>query len=1088
MQSISKDPHVLKFVHAKKTNIRSHGSNLHQSLLDGLSTMEGISNQMVDSLDTLCEQFPRLWFLSYREVIQLLSFHPTPFTLQPFVCRCFKGVRRLEEDCEIPSNSRDMKSCGASSQNHRQMKVLGFFGSLQEHITFLSPLEPNLNPLVWLCVFEKQLKLTMVHLIKQCAVARNQLEPYTQDMTCDEKVADTLPRIADGRKVALPVLDLLCEYPLQCVLVAEEAVWCRIVLKAFQDSSPVKLSNIKAYNSTKLKNLGCSIRDGATGANSASMVSKYKMMCLRALVQLTMNHAQQLSRLMDVQYIPLELSFEWLSLMKYHINSEDWSLKGNDDPTCYVDVLGRQLQYDYEYFGPEDWLMVQTPSTDRAMLGILLALTSYRCGFVSGPCMSGKKKTVAQLGKALGRQVVSIQCCPSMRPGVIQKMLLGALQTGAWLLLDSVTSLRQGVLSLLGQHLVDIHQSFSEITRNKNQKVDEDPKDKTADGVRGCKNIVDSESHILLAGKRISVSLNYGCVLISSKGYTSEVPESLRCATRPVALARPDYRIIAEVMLSSIGFSEAMSLSRQLVSLISLAKDSFCLPDFITDDQSCYLVVLQKIISASEMHLQQSVRQQEISIEANGSAAEQTDLTSSQNVTARVVEKNGKETEKPFTLRRSHLSVIQGLMEEKAIVKAILSVLIPVLYEHKKASQFYNIFKGIFPIACQFPLFQQYIQEEEKNQLKDALKEELRSKWFQCDTEIISSALTLYQTMKLSQAVMLIGPSGSGKTTCYCALAGALNRLAAKAVEYVFEKDNMIEGDIPQAEPHFSASAWNAVYSLVLFPNAMSQEEVFGSFCEKRGWQDGAVAKALRDSQRYEPTSSTICNKKSNQAPIVKWLVMDGKPVGQPGWLDYLTTLCSPENPFLCLSSGETLPSHLKLLMEITDLRDASPSAVTRCSLVYFTGTNLWKTVWKSEMEALSSEHKLDQGTLKMWNRLAEDLFSSTLSVLKQKALTSAIHNEGESSLIYGLQEIMSFFRLLRALLQRFGKEVEKAEATPQRDKRGITIMHEHILDIQIFMVVTLLLLILSHFFFQQIYFYTELTQQAQIPTLIKSC
>lgn len=1049
MRSISSDPHVLNFVHSKKTNNSFHGNNLCQILIDGLSTMEAISNQMVDLLDTLCEQFPRLWFLSEREVIQLLSFHPTPFTLQPFVCKCFKGVRWLEVDCEIPSNTRDVKSCGATSESHRQMKVLGFFGSLQEHINFPSPLEPNLNALVWLCVFEEQLKLTMIQLMKQCAVVRNQLEPSSQDLACDKKVGDILLHIVDRRKISLPVLDLLSEYPLQCLLLAEEAVWCNVVLKAFQESSPVKLSNIKAYNSAKLKNLGRSIRDGVTGAKSESLVSKYTMMCLRALVQLTMNHAQQLSRLMEVQYVPLESSFEWVSYMKYHINSEDGSLKGNDDPTCYVDVLGHRLQYDYEYFGPEDWVMVHTPSTDQAILGILLALTSYRCGFVSGPCMSGKKKTVVQLGKALGRQVVNIQCWQSMRPGVVQRMLLGALHTGAWLLLDSVDLLTQGVLSLLGQHLVDIHQFFSELTRNKNQRVNKEPKDRTADGVTSCKNIVDSECHMVFAGKSISASLSYGCVLISSKGYTSEVPESLRCATRPIALTHPDYRILAEVMLTSIGFSEAVSLSRHLVCLISLAKDSLCLPDFITDNQSCYLVVLQKIISASEIHLQQSVKQREISNEAKRSAAEKNDLMSSQNVTATVVEKDRKETEKPTILSSSHLSIIQGLMEETAIVKAIISVLLPVLYEHKKASQFCIIFKETFPIACQFPLFQQYIEEEEKKQLKDAVTEELQRKWFHSDTEIISSALTLYQTMKSSQAVMLVGPSGSGKTTCYCALAGALNHLASKTVEYVFGNDNMIKADIPHTEPQISALAWNSVDTVVLFPNAMSHEEVFGCYCEKRGWQDGAVAKVLRDSGRHEPTSSSISNhkKKSDWTPIVKWLIMDGKPVGQPSWLDYLTTLCSPDDPFLCLSSGETLPSqsHLKLLMEITDLHEASPSAVTRCSLVYFTGTDLWKAVWKSDMNALSFEHKLAQGTLKMWNRLAEDLFSSTLSLLRQKALISAIHNEGET-LMYGLQEIMSFVRILRALLQHFGKEVKKAEAIPQIDKRGIAITHEYII------------------------------------------
>lgn len=1045
MHSISTDLHVLNLVHSKMTNDKFHGNSLCHILINGLSTMESIYNQVVDVRDALCELFPRLWFLSDREMIELLSFHPTLSTLLPFVRKFFKGVHWLKVDCEMPSNTRDLKGCGATSVSHRQTKVFGVFGSLREHITFLSPLEPNRSPLVWLCAFEKQFKLTMVQLLKQCAHVQSQLEPSSQDFACDKKVGDILLHIADRRKhTAQPVLDMLSEYPLQCLLVAEEAVWYSVVLQAFQESSPMKLSNIKAYNCAKLKKLGQSIRDRVTGSKSESPVSKYTMMCLRALVQLTMNHAQQLSRLMEVQ-CELESSFEWLSLMKYCITSDDQSVKGNDDSACYVDVLDHRLQYGYEYFGPEDWVMVHTPSTDRGIMGILLALTSYRCGFMSGPCMSGKKKTVVQLGKALGRQVVIMQCCPNMRPNVVQQMLFGALQTGAWLLLDSVDLLTQGMQSSLGQHLEDIHQSFSELMRKKNQSVNEQLKDGTADGVTGCKNIVNPVCHMVLAGKSLTASLSYGCVLISSKGYTSEVPQSLRFATRSVALTHPDYRIIAEVMLTSIGFSEAMSLSRRLVSLISLAKDSLCLPDFITEDQSGYLVVLQKIISASEINLQQGVRQREISDKAKGMTTEQTDLTSPQNVTARVIENDGSEAEKPSMLCSSHFSIIQGLMEETAVVKAILSVLLPVIYEPKKASQFYIIFKDTFPIVCQFPLFQQYIDKEEKNQLKEAVTEELERKRLHSDTEMICTALTLYQTMKFSQAVMLVGPTGSGKTTCFSTLAGALNSMATKAVEYMSEKDNTIEESSPQAESQISALTWSYVDTVVLFPNAMSHEEVFGCFFEKRGWQDGAVAKVLRDSGRREPTSSEMCKnkKKNDQTAIVKWLIMDGEPVGQPGWLDYLTTLCNLEDPYLYLSSGETLvpsQSHLKLLMEITNLSDASPSAVTRCSLVYFTGTDLWKAVWKSEMDAVYCEHRLDRGTLKMWNRLAEDLFSSTLSLLKQNAIPS----EGESckSSMYGLQEIMSFGRILRALLQHFGKEVEKSEATTQMDKRGMTITH----------------------------------------------
>uniref|UniRef100_A0A3Q3ADT6 Dynein heavy chain hydrolytic ATP-binding dynein motor region domain-containing protein n=1 Tax=Kryptolebias marmoratus TaxID=37003 RepID=A0A3Q3ADT6_KRYMA len=137
--------------------------------------------------------------------------------------------------------------------------------------------------------------------------------------------------------------------------------------------------------------------------------------------------------------------------------------------------------------------------------------------------------------------------------------------------------------------------------------------------------------------------------------------------------------------------------------------------------------------------------------------------------------------------------------------------------------------------------------------------------------------------------VILIGPAGSGKSACYKTLAGALNRLASSKEKNVPENENMIKRETSHADP-----------------------------------------------------PSSVNGSKTEEALIMKWLVMDGEPVGQPSWLDYLTTLFSSQDPYFCLPSGETLLSqpHLSLLMEITDLQDASPSAVTRCSLIYFTGGN----------------------------------------------------------------------------------------------------------------------------------------------------
>lgn len=933
MLLVSQDRRVLSLVHSENAEERFHGDGLHQTLSAGLSTMEAVCQQLGGLLESLCSQFPRLWFLSDGEVIRLLSGRPAPAALQRCVSKCFRGVRWLDVD----------RDGGAA--------VLGVTGGLREHVTFTAPVEPHPDALAWLCVFEERLKATMVQRVGQCAAARSQLEARDEE---GPPAAGSTP------------LGLLSAYPLQCLLVAEETLWSGTLLRAVRDPNPDELRRTQTRTSVKL---GALSRALGGGPGAEPLLSKYRALCLSALLQLAMKHAQQLTRVLEAQGEP-EASFSWLGVMKYHVAGD------GEQPACRVDVLGHRLQYDYEYFGPEDCLMVPTPSTDRAALGLLLALASYRCGCVSGPCAAGKKLAVVQLGRALGRQVVAVPCLPSTTAAVVQRMLLGALQAGAWLLLASADRLTRGVLSLLGQHLVHIHRSVSRSTGR-----------------------LEPEAGVLLAGRSVSPRPSYGCVLTWWTGAAPELPESLRCASRPVALSCPDLRVLAEVMLTCIGFSEASSLARRLAALLD--------EEALSRPHSCSLVVLQKIVSASETNLRRSVREGEASLRVEGA--------------------DGPAPEEPPGRRRPHAPIARGLVEETAVTKALLAVFLPLLDEHRDASRLRLLLGDAFPLASQLPLSSQNSEEEE--QLTEALEEELQRRALHRDAGLILGAVSLYQTMRSSGAVALLGPSGSGKTTCYRVLAAALSQLAARAAEHRFEEDHVTRGDARQADPWTPAATWSSVQTVVLFPLAMSHEELFGRFCAERGWRDGAVATLLREEERRRSLTAET------------WLVMDGSAAGRPGWLDHLTAMCGPEDPSLGLASGETLASHLKLLLEVTDLRDAGPPAVTRCGLLHLAAPDLWKAVWESEMDALLTAGRLDGGTLETWRRLAEDLFSGTLGALRQQNLNPAVGAGGESleSVSYGLREITSFVRILRALLLHSGKEVEKEEPIPPTDKSGTT-------------------------------------------------
>lgn len=1049
IQIILSDPRVLNIVQYKKNEKSTcpfQGNSLRLLIIDGLSTMEKISSELIYHLDTPRRAFPRLYFLSDGEVMKLLSLHPTPTTLLPVVRKCFRGVRWLEVDTnkDIASEQNAAHLSSGLELSDSQLWVNGVYGTLREYVPFLSPLEPNLNPLAWFVLLEQQLQQAMEQQMIKCAIAHQMYELTEQDGECNRKVSERLQldpshlRISTGfvgnegqtEKNAFsdtPTLsDLICQFPLQCILVSEEATWCSEVQKTFQNTSGVKWEHINARYALKLQIFCRAIQDGIVDSSERTHKFHHMMTSLRALVLLNMKHSNQLSQLMQVKG-DYESSFAWQRLMKYHLNLHDnqnvldtQESNCNAAKSCYVDILGNQLPYGFEYVGPENWMMVSTPSTDRAVLGILLALTNYRCGFISGPCMSGKRKTVVHLGQALGQQVVTLKCYTLTHPSVVHQMLLGALKTGSWLVLESVDSLTQGALSELGQHLSDIYKSYLLLLGKTQSKEDlgHGSKDRVEGTVGDMLSRPDvMEGQMVFTGKSILAKLSYGCVVISSNGYSAKMPENLRVVTRPISLTIPDHNIIMEVLFTSQGFIDAISISRRLLSLLSTAKDSLCLPDTVSGSQTSWLTLIKNIIAASSSHLHKS--------KVEGFYRD--------SVVTEDVQRLLKPSEELKASRfNKSVAIVNSLAEELAVVKGINSVLTPAISEPKKSSQFRRIFEDLFPTARCLPVCQQFNEEREQFSLKLALTEELQKTGLHADSGVIASALSLFQTLKLSQAVLMVGPAGSGKTTCYQALAGALRKLAARILEVVEDTSN--EGETTDTDLQDSTSiSWYSVYTVVLFPNALLHEEIFGACTEQQcTWRDGAFTKVLRDSERHDLSANPFSKLGKRRTLIrkMKWLVLDGDPLATPGWLDRLSTL-GKSQPFLSLSSGEKVwPSReeMRVLAEVTDISGASPSAVTQCCLVYFSGKDLWKSVWKAEMDFLYREHTLDHSTMQMWKSMAADLFARTLTFIKLNALTSVMltDNNAAKNSSYGasdgLQEVMSFIRILNALLDQCRK------------------------------------------------------------------
>ena len=76
---------------------------------------------------------------------------------------------------------------------------------------------------------------------------------------------------------------------------------------------------------------------------------------------------------------------------------------------------------------------------------------------------------------------------------------------------------------------------------------------------------------------QVDVDANSGIFITmnpAGKGYggRSKLPDNLKQLFRPVAMAKPDNELIAEVIMFSEGFKHAKSLGRKLVAIFNLSK------------------------------------------------------------------------------------------------------------------------------------------------------------------------------------------------------------------------------------------------------------------------------------------------------------------------------------------------------------------------------------------------------------------------------------------------------------------------------------------------------------------------------------
>ncbi|CAF3412182.1 unnamed protein product [Rotaria sp. Silwood1] len=378
--------------------------NLFDKIQSLLKYLENIQKKMEDYLETKRAIFPRFYFISNEELVEILSLSRQPDLIQIHLKKLFDNIKYLRLVIK------------------KTILANGIQSNEDEQINLISTLSLEGNVENWLKDLEIKMQITVREYLK------NSLSALKLQLKKRDK--------------------WIKDWPSQCCVTASEIEWTSATTKALLTcQADGSLKPLKKLFRTQIKILD--------RYSNMSRLSLDKILRLRVIGVITKEvHGRDIiERLIKTQTMDIQ-SFEWQMQLRFYWERHEH----NED--CIIRQTITRFTYNYEYLGCTSRLVI-SPLTDRCYITLTTALHLFRGGSSNGPAGTGKTETIKDLGKNFAIYVVVQNCSESLDYKSMGKMFSGFAQSGTWGCFDEFNRINVEVLSVVAQQIHSILTALS---------------------------------------------------------------------------------------------------------------------------------------------------------------------------------------------------------------------------------------------------------------------------------------------------------------------------------------------------------------------------------------------------------------------------------------------------------------------------------------------------------------------------------------------------------------------------------------------------------------------------------------------------